>query len=140
MSRLKSLPLPKLKVGLPVGHERDALLSLSKNESAAVEGLPVLQKGHIAALFGISEQWYLATGISKGLLLKRWAHAIFPTSNQLSGPAHSVYDKFRRVGGNFYDQDGNFRNTHPQLKAEYSKWKTAAAKKARKMMKRAGGG
>ena len=80
-----------------------------------------LLEGHVASLNFVARKWSVATGIEKGLLLKRWSHALLPVENQPFGPAQNVSRAFGNVGKRYVAQDGTWR-LHPNKNKPFIKW------------------
>ena len=110
-------PLPPIAFHLPEGREREALFLIGHGDQAAVERVNVLHFGHVAALHSIANEWSVLLNVTTGVLLKRWANALFPVHNQPGGRPAKIAEKFARVGGRFVDyRTKAFRADHPDIK------------------------
>ena len=130
---LNQLPIPQFPFGLQAGHERQALMSIATNKDISVTRVQELQVGHVAALNHIAPAWGIALNQHPGVLIKRWALALFPLDNQPSGNYRKVLEKFQRLGCKFIAQGTDlFRSGHPELTNNFSRWRKAAQKKSKK--------
>jgi len=117
-------------------NSREALLALANGGEPACERIKTLLVGHVAGLNYIAQKWSVGTGVEKGILLKRWAHWLFPSGNQPVGNAGAVVKAFATAGQKFINRAKNWR-LHSSASKEFTKWKTAAAKRTRRASTRA---
>ena len=103
--------------------------ALVLGDECGCQRVTTLLEGHVASLNFVVGKSSVATGIEKGLLLKRWSLALHPAGNQSFGPAQNVSRAFGNVGKTYVAQDDTWR-LHQNKNEPFVKSQKTAAKRA----------